>query len=299
MTAVAPRFQAPGYSFHSAWRPAGAFRQHYVDEGPRDAPVAVMVHGNPTWSFYFRSLITELKRTHRVIAPDHVGCGLSDVPRDADYEYSYERRVADLDAVLAHAHVTGPITLIVHDWGGLIGCAWAVKNPERITRLVVLNTAAFPVIGRLPTLLSLARLPVVGPFAILQLNAFAGLAASLGSGSALSDEARRGLLAPYDSAEHRLATLRFVQDIPLAEGDRGFELLKATGDGLSKLASVPALICWGMKDFVFNASYLAEWERRFPTAEVHRFERAGHYVLEDETVAITGLVRRFVDGSRA
>jgi cis-3-alkyl-4-acyloxetan-2-one decarboxylase len=292
-------FEAGLLPFRSGWRANGKYWQHYVDEGPRDAAkTIVMVHGNPTWSFYFRRLIREFATTHRVIAVDHMGCGLSDVPPDTDYDYSFERRVMDLDEVLSHAGVAGTFTLVVHDWGGLIGSAWAVEHPDRVERLIVLNTAAFPVIGRLPALLSIARLPVVAPFAILHFNAFAGLASVLGSGKTLSDEAKRGLLAPYDSPKHRLATLRFVQDIPLEVNDRGYALLKRTADGLVRLEHKPMLVCWGMKDFVFNASYLAEWQRRFPKAQVHRFEDAGHYVLEDEPEAIATLARRFVDEAR-
>ena len=81
------------YPFESHWLDLSGIRMHYVDEGAGQ-PV-VMVHGNPTWSFYFRDLIRELRSTHRVIAVDHVGCGLSDKPGDADYSYTLQRRVED------------------------------------------------------------------------------------------------------------------------------------------------------------------------------------------------------------
>src|SRR5262249_61254450 len=112
-----------------------------LDEGTGD-PV-VMVHGNPTWSFYFRDLVKSLRGTHRVVVPDHVGCGLSDKPDDARYAYTLRRRVDDLERLLDHLGLRDRLTLVLHDWGGMIGMAYASRYPERIRRLVILNTAAF------------------------------------------------------------------------------------------------------------------------------------------------------------
>jgi haloalkane dehalogenase len=107
-------------------------------------------------------------------------------------------------------------------------------------------------------------------------------------------EVRAAYLAPYDSWAHRVAVLRFVQDIPLKPGDRAFDLVTEVQSRLEALAGVPMLIAWGMKDFVFDAHFLEEWVRRFPAAEVHRFAEAGHYVLEDEAERIIPLVRAFL-----
>ncbi len=119
----------------------GGLRYHYLDEGQGE-PV-VMVHGNPSWSFYYRHLVEALRDNHRCIVPDHIGCGLSDKPDDARYEYTLSRRAADLEALLDHLGIEGPLTLVMHDWGGMIGMTYATRHPERIARLVVLNTAAF------------------------------------------------------------------------------------------------------------------------------------------------------------
>ena len=121
-------------------RPSGA-ELHYLDEGQGE-PV-VMVHGNPTWSFYYRKLVEALRRSTATIVPDHIGCGLSDKPDDDRYDYTLERRVADLESLLDHLGVDRGITLVVHDWGGMIGMGFAARHPERIARLVILNTAAF------------------------------------------------------------------------------------------------------------------------------------------------------------
>jgi pimeloyl-ACP methyl ester carboxylesterase len=130
---------------------------HYIDEGQGD-PV-VMVHGNPTWSFYYRDLARALKDAgHRVIAMDHVGMGLSDKPSDARYEYTLRNRLRDVERLLSSLEL-GPVTLVVHDWGGAIGLGWALRDPARVKALVITNTAAF-LPGpehRLPWQLSLAR----------------------------------------------------------------------------------------------------------------------------------------------
>ena len=102
-----------------------------------------MVHGNPSWSFYYRNLVLALRDRYRCIVPDHIGCGLSDKPGDDRYDYTLSRRVDDLERLLEHLGITENITLVVHDWGGMIGMAYAVRHPERIKRLVILNTGAF------------------------------------------------------------------------------------------------------------------------------------------------------------
>ena len=268
---------------------------HYVDEGAGEA--VVMLHGNPTWSFYFRELIKGLSGSHRVIAPDHIGCGLSEKPGAEDYGFRLADRVADFGAFIENIGVSGRITLVLHDWGGAIGAAWAVRHPDRIARLVILNTAAFvkPPGKALPLVLRLARnVAVVAVPAILGWNLFARGAARTASAKGLDPRVRAGLLAPYNSRHNRLATLKFVQDIPLAPQDPSYALVRQTGENLETLAGKPVLVCWGGRDFVFDDDYLAEWRRRFPQAEVHRFASAGHYVLEDAAAEILALTAGFL-----
>ena len=110
----------------------------------------------------------------------------------------------------------------------------------------------------------------------------------------MSRELRDAYVAPYDSWAHRIATLRFVQDIPLKPGDRGFDIVQGTADGLTQLRHVPMLIAWGLKDFVFDRHFLDEWVRRFPEAEVHRYEDCGHYILEDAWAEVHPLILDFL-----
>jgi haloalkane dehalogenase len=272
----------------------GGVNLHYLDEG-RGPPI-VMLHGNPTWSFMYRHLILELRDRFRCIAPDHVGCGLSDKPDDSRYRYTLARRIADLTALLDHLHVTDDVTLVLHDWGGMIGMAWATQFPERVKRLVVLNTAAFPMpaTAKLPRSLWWGRNTAFGALLIRGANAFCRCTADWAVTKPLSPDVRRMYLAPYDSWAHRLAVLRFVQTIPLGERDAGFEIVRQTADRLTFLAQKPALVCWGMHDFVFDEHFLAEWQRRLPRAEVHRFADAGHYLLEDAGDEVIERIEEFL-----
>lgn len=269
-------------------------RYAYVDEG--SGPPVVLVHGNPSWSYHFRSLLERLPAAgHRAIAPDHIGMGRSAKPAASDYPHTLTRRVADFTAFLAQVVPNGPVTLVVHDWGGAVALAWAVAHPERVERLVLLNTAAFPLPGgkRLPLVLRAVR-TAPGALAVRHLNAFALGATWLGVRRRMSSAVRRGYLAPYDRPAHRVAVVEFVRDIPVSPRDPAYAPLHDTGQRLPVLRDKPVLICWGMRDFVLDGDILARWLELFPEAEVHRFADAGHYVLEDETAAIGDLVVDFL-----
>ncbi|MGB5546481.1 MAG: alpha/beta fold hydrolase [Polyangiales bacterium] len=285
------------YPFEPHWLtlPSG-HRMHYVDEGPREAPVVLMLHGNPTWSFYWRRLISALRLSHRVIAPDHIGCGKSDKPGDEAYSYRLAERVQDIEALVAQLGLQD-ITLAVHDWGGMIGMGWAHRHPDLVARLVVLNTAAFPMPStkRLPPSLWLARDTKAGALLVRGFNAFARGATRLAvTRVKLPKEVRDGLCAPYDSWAHRRAVLRFVQDIPLRESDPSFSLVRDVGEQLHQFNDRPVLICWGDRDFVFDEHFLRVWKSALPNAEVHQFPDCGHYVLEDAPAEIEQLVLRFL-----
>ncbi len=283
------------YPFASHFLDRDGIRYHYVVEGAGE-PV-VMLHGNPTWSYYYRRLVLALRDSYRIIVPDHIGCGLSDKPDDSQYAYTLSSRVQDVKALLNHLGIDRDLTLVLHDWGGIIGMAYASSRPERIKRLIVLNTAAFhlPAGKRLSRSLQVFRSPILGPLLVRGLNAFCrGAAKHCCTRRPMQPAIRQAYLAPYDSWKNRIAVLRFVQDIPLKPSDSSYTLVSEIQNGLGRFRDVPMLICWGEKDFVFDKDFLAEWMRRFPQAEVHRFADAGHYVLEDAADEIIDLVRSFL-----
>lgn len=281
------------YPFNSNFLNLRGIKYHYLDEG-RGEPV-VMVHGNPTWSFYYRNLTLALRDSYRVIVPDHIGCGLSDKPAADKYNYNLKQRVDDLEALLSHLGIDKNITLVVHDWGGMIGMAYAARHPERIERLVILNTSAFhlPKTKRFPWQLWLTRTPL-GAFMVRGFNAFSLGAVIFGSKKPMPREIRKMYLAPYDSWANRVAVLRFVQDIPLKPGDPAYKIVSEVENKLDEFANKPMLILWGEKDFVFDHHFLNEWIKRFPKAEVHRFPNAGHYVLEDAGDKIVPRVKEWL-----
>jgi pimeloyl-ACP methyl ester carboxylesterase len=255
---------------------------NYLDEGTGD-PV-VMLHGNPTWSFYYRNLVLALRDNYRCVVPDHIGCGLSDKPPADLYDYSLKSRVDDVEALLDHLGLRENLTLVVHDWGGMIGTAFAARHPERIKRIVAINTGAFPLpkSKRFPWPLWLGRNTRLGAWLILQRNAFCRLAAKwCVTRTPLSADVRAMYLKPYDSPANRVAVLKFVQTIPLSPADPGWDIVRDTAASLHRFAGVPTLLLWGLRDFVFDRHFLAEWRRHFPHAEAHTWPDCGHYLLED------------------
>ena len=283
------------YPFEGKFLDRNGLNYHYLDEGSGDP--LVMVHGNPTWSFYYRNLVLGLRDDYRTIVPDHIGCGRSDKPDDDRYDYTLKSRIDDLEQLLEHLEIRENITLIVHDWGGMIGMGFAHRHTKRIKRLVVMNTAAFlmPKAKTLPTALWWGRNTPLGAFLIRGFNAFSATAAHICcKRKPLSKELRDAYTEPYNSWENRIATLRFVQDIPLSPKDRSYDIVAEVGNHLGQFAQTPLLICWGMKDFVFSEEFLREWQRRLPHGEVHEFAEAGHYVLEDMASEILALIREFL-----
>ncbi len=268
-------------------RPAGTLR--YVDEGT--GPAVVCVHGNPTWAWYYRRLLTALVGDHRVIVPDHLGMGRSDTPDDDAYGWDLAARVEDLGALLDHLQVgvAAPATLVVHDWGGPIALTWAAHHPQRVGRVVLTNTAAFPRLrgAGFPWLLRPARAPGLGSVLVRDANAFVRSTLAVGvHRGRLEPAARAGYLAPYRTRGARTGVLRFVRDVPEGPAHPSHALLAWTGEHLGWLAQRPTMIVWGLRDPVLTPAYLAEWRRRLPDAEVHAIADAGHLVLEDAAESV-------------
>jgi haloalkane dehalogenase len=262
----------------------------YLDEGPRDGHTLLMVHGNPTWSFYYRDLVKEFSQTYRCVVPDHIGMGLSDKPQD--YAYTLATHIANLQALTDHLDLDD-VTLVLHDWGGAIGMGWAMANAASVKRLVILNTAAFRS-KRIPFSINICRIPGFGALAVRGMNAFARAAVIRAAHTTLPAKVAHGYTGPYDSWANRISTLRFVEDIPMHPGVPSWPVMERIEASLPSFQDRPMLVCWGGKDFCFNDSFLDGWRERFPQAEVHRFADAGHYVLEDAGPRVIERMRAFL-----
>lgn len=266
------------YPFASRFLELDGHRLHYVDEGTGSQPI-VCIHGNPTWSFYYRSLIHGLAPQERVLALDHLGCGLSDKPQN--YPYSLAAHTQNLVAWLDHLDLR-QVLLVVHDWGGAIGLGAAIQRPSRIQKLLILNTGAFPP-PYVPLRIAACRIPWLGSTLIRNFNGFAWPATFMAIHrlKRLDPAVKQGLLFPYQSAADRVAIDHFVRDIPLTTRHPTFSTLQSLEHHLPSLANLPTQLVWGMKDWCFRPECLRKFQQLLPQAHVRQLDDVGHYVMEE------------------
>ncbi len=280
----------PLYPFQSQFLDLPAGSLHYLDEGPRDAPVLLLLHGNPTWSFYYRHLVLALRDQYRVIVPDHLGCGLSDKPQN--YPYNWLNHRENLAALLAHLQIER-MNLIAHDWGGLIGLSYAAENPEKIDRITLFNTAGFAI--PVPRRIRYLRFNLIGWLFIRWFNGFinGGFLFATQKRQRFTQLIKRGYRLPYDTLAHRAAILHFIHDIPL-EADHPQRPMLASLERYLPTIRCPMQIIWGMQDFCFTPQVLKTWRERCPHAEVVEIADAGHWVVEDAHEQIIPLLLQFL-----
>lgn len=262
-------------------------RLHYLDEGSGH-PV-IMVHGNPTWSFFYRNLVKELKQNYRVIVPDHLGMGLSERPQD--YQYTLENHRDNLCQLLTELNIT-EASLIVHDWGGPIGLGAALKSKLQTKQTIIMNTAAF-VDANIPSSINFCRTPFLGEYMMRSFNAFAWPATFMAVEKPLNRNIKKGFLLPYNNYQNRIGVARFVQDIPMQEGHRSFDTLKAIEEDLVNLPG-DKLLLWGAKDFCFTTHFYERFREFFPEAKTHLIQDAGHYLLEDAPEETLEAIKTFL-----
>lgn len=278
------RFATPGGASMSYLDEGG------VGQGGPATEAVLLLHGNPTWSFYYRDLVKTLAPGLRCIVPDHIGMGLSEKPEN--YPYTLAQRIDDVAALVASLGLTR-VHLVVHDWGGAIGFGFAARRPDLIGRIVILNTGAFPS-AHMPRRIALCKSAFPGTALVRGLNGFAWPATWMSMARrALSADEKSGYLLPYDSWANRVAVNAFVKDIPLSPAHPSWAALEATAAGIARFRSHPVLILWGGRDFCFNDSFYAEWRKRLPDAEAHYLADAGHYVLDDARDEVLPRITKF------
>jgi len=259
------------------------------------APV-VCLHGNPSWSVLFRPLFENLSNRYRILSMDQVGCGQSGPPR-SEYGWDLRSRIADFGAWIDHVSPNQPVTLVAHDWGGMIATSWAVDHPDRVSALVLMNTAGFglPTGKSLPRTIWWCRNSFVGELLVRGFNGFLLGAVKWCTIQPLSAQARAAYLGPHQDWQSRRSIFEFVKDIPLKESDRSWSRLKETEGKLNLLSEKPILFPWGMRDFVFDRDYLREWTKRFPSSKTVEYPDVGHWLLEEVPDQVTGEIGRFLD----
>lgn len=272
------------YPFTDHWFERGGVAMHYVDEG-EGFPV-LMLHGNPTWSFLYRHIIKDLRKECRCIAPDYPGFGLSETP--PDYHFTPQEHSDWIAALIEDLQLDSYI-LVVQDWGGPIGLATALKHPEKLAGLLLLNTWAWK-----PDMASRLFSHTVGSTPAKYLHTHYNLFAKnlLPAGISNKERKRPEILqaytAPFPTQESRLGTWVFPWAISHSN-----EWLQSIEKGLENLRGKPVEMVWGMKDMAFgNERYIDHWHRYFPDAPVERLHDANHFVQEDSPdEVILGILR--------
>jgi len=278
---------APHYYSHHG------IEMHYVDEGSGE-PV-VMVHGDPTWGFLYRNFILLLSQRYRCIVPDQMGMGKSAVPQERSL-YRLEQHRANLEALLLDLNLHD-ITLVLHDWGGPVGFGFATRHPERIKRLVLMNTWAFAPWpgGPFPRLLEIIR-SERGEAFVLKRNGYLepALLGTTYHSEKMTTSVLEAYRAPFSTPESRLAMLCWSRDIPVQESDVSYAEMKYIEKGLSQFSEIPILLVWGMQDPVLSPSVLQRWQQLYPQAVTYELEDASHFLQEDAPERIVQCIETFL-----
>ena len=269
------------------------FQMHYVDVG--EGEPLVLLHGDPTWGYLYRHCIPPLCQQARCIVPDHMGMGKSGVPA-APYPYRLQHHIANLEMLLLTLQLDN-ITLVMHDWGGPVGLGFAVRHPQRIKRLILMNTWAFAPWpgGPLPRLLEIIRSPRGEAF-VLGKNGYVK-PALLGTSphpAHFTDTVLNAYLAPFPTPESRRALLCWSRDIPVVAGEPSYADMQQIENGLCQFRTMPVLLVWGMQDPVLPPAVLRQWQQLYPQATTEEIAEASHFVQEDAPAQVITTIARFL-----
>ncbi len=258
---------------------------HYVDEG--EGPVLLLLHGNPTWSFLYRNIITGLRDRFRCIAPDYPGFGLSTAP--AGYGFTAAEQAASMVEFVAALDLDA-MTIMMQDWGGPIGFALALRRPERVKGFIIGNTWAWPLERRGQKMFSRIMGGPVGRGLAWCCNGIVHVFMSRGIATSLDDRVLAMYLAPFRKRKNRKPTHVFPRQL-LGAGP----FLANIHSHLPALAEKPALILWGMKDFAFQEPERTRFETLFSDHETVLLPNAGHFIQEDAPEAIVAAIRGYFE----
>lgn len=286
-TTAFPWLDTQAYPFapHYLSLPDGQ-RLHYVDEG--QGPVLLFVHGTPSWSFEFRQQIKGLAPAYRCVALDHLGFGLSDKPEH--YDYRPQQHARNLEYLIEHLNLRN-LTLVVHDFGGPIGLAYAMHHPDNVHRLVILNSwlwdaSQAPKFVKMRPILASPFLPWL--YRWFNFSPRFLLPGSFGS-RPLSKALRRQFTAPFSRPSERNGTVGFARAL-LHEQPWFGQLWQL----LPRLRDHPVLLLWGMQDKFFGPAYLQRFASAFHQPTIVELIQCGHVPQEEEAAAVLQHMRDFL-----
>lgn len=266
---------------------------HYLDEG--SGPVVLLLHGNPTWCFFYRNLIRELRTSFRVIAPDFLGMGLSD--RTPGVKLRALDRMEHMREFVTALGLT-KFSMVMHDWGGAIGTGLAVRMPDALERLVYLNTTLTET-EALPPIIKTAAKPIVGRFLTKYSSRFITFTTSWGVAKRLSPDVKDWYFYPYRTRARRQAIWDFVADIPFERTHPTYRAMLELAEKIPLLEKVPVKIVWGLKDPCFHRQMLSKVAAHFPQADILEIPDASHLVLEDAPQIAIPAIKEFLLGAES
>ena len=272
------------FPFEQHFLNMGKYRMCYLDEG--SGPVLVMLHACPMWSFFYRNLVKAFSPYFRVIVPDEIGYGFSDKPKN--YDYRLETQIDNLERLVNHLKLD-KVSFLMHGWGATIGTGYTIRHPDKVDRIIVMNSMAFSGY-KLPWRLQICKnFPWLGKLLLADFNLmFHGL-------GKYSPEIQLGYKLPYLKADDRVAIIRFIYDVPMVPDDHSCESVIEVEHGLWMLREHKMCIIWAVKDWLYPEKYLRKWMTFCPDAKVHRIRSSGRFISEDSLEELKLIISAFLE----
>jgi haloalkane dehalogenase len=284
------------FPFEPHFSVINGFKMHYVDEG-KGEPI-ICLHGEPTWGYLYRKFIAPLSKNNRVIVPDHMGFGKSDVPQKMPYTMA--QHIDNLTKLILELDLES-ITLVGQDWGGPIMFGFAVNYPDRVKRLVIMNTG----IGVYPegtkTWVSdmVQKRSYDKILGNLKKNLPGLLAGGVSKQTKITETMIRAYTAPFPDKASCKGALAFPLDIPVGKNHPSAALMHSIVERRNLLRDKDKVIIWGLQDLVFPRFILDWWLSAYPGTEVHRLQEASHFLQEDAPEKILSIIQAFLSKTSA
>ena len=293
------------WPFKPHFSTAAGFKQHYVDEGPRDGEVVICLHGEPTWGYLYRNFIPKLAQAYRVIVPDHMGFGKSETPQDR--VYTLQTHVENLEKLIDELDLQN-ITFVCQDWGGPITGAYTIRHPERVKRLFLMNTM-FGYGGAAPSGDKTEWFQWIEKHE--EAGTLRGILGELGStvlsvmkiigfqnSAAVNDSWIRAYSAPFPDRESCIGGIEFPLDVHYGRfRDYLIEGLKS--GNMDKLKAIPAALAYGLEDRGIDPAHgMADFRLLFPEAPVVELPGVGHFCQEDAPETLVAMIEQFIQANR-